>query len=215
MFTWGRVVLIFVSIALFPLIQSLLAPFGFSRVVLAAAYTSGVAILSIVEYAPYAISGEGSRLLYYLVAPTGIKAYLRSRLLVHIVAVLIIGLIASLVMSLWIGLSIIELAQTALMVCLIVTTYTSFCVLGSAWDADLNLISEGMMPVISQEELPFTPRRLQLLGLSFLVIGLMFFLVWKLPVYLSIPALLLLGVIVLMLGWRFSNAQIRGLINRG
>ncbi len=78
---------------------------------------------------------------------------------------------------------------------------------------DLNLVSEGMMPVITQEELPFTPRRLQLLGLSFLLLGVMFLLVWKLPVYLSVPALTLLDGVVLTLGWLFCSAQIRGLIS--
>ncbi len=93
--------------------------------------------------------------------------------------------------------------------------YTSFYVCGSAWDEDLNLVSEGMMPVISQEELPFTPRRLQLLGLSFLLLGAMFLLVWKLPMSLSMPVLMLLDAIMLILGWHFSYAQIQGLINRG
>src|SRR5205085_5307016 len=125
---------------------------------------------------------------------------------------LVVGLTISLVMSWWIGLSIIELAQSVIMVSLIVITYTAFSVCGSAWDEDLNLSSEGMMPVISQEELPFTPRRLQLLGLSFLLLGVMLLLVWKLPVSLSMPVLMLLDAIVLMLGWHFSNAQIRALI---
>ena len=102
-----------------------------------------------------------------------------------------------------------------MMVSLIVITYTAFSVCGSAWDEALNLSSEGMMPVISQEELPYTPRRLQLLSLSFLLLGTMFLLVWKLPVPLSVPALILLNAIVLTLGWRFGSAQIRELIMRG
>jgi len=215
MFTWGRVVIILVCIALFPLIRTFLVPFGFSRMLLAVVYTSGVAILAIVDYAPYAISSEGSRLIFYLVAMTDKTTYLRSRLMVLLIAALVVGLTISLVMSWWIGLSIIELAQSVIMVSLIVITYTAFSVCGSAWDEDLNLSSEGMMPVISQEELPFTPRRLQLLGLSFLLLGTMFLLVWKLPVPLSVPALILLDAIVLILGWHFSNAQIRGLIMRG
>lgn len=101
------------------------------------------------------------------------------------------------------------------LVSLIVIAYTSFSGWGSAWDEELNLVSEGMMPVLTQEELPFTPRRLQLLGLSFLLLGVMFLLVWKLPVFLSMPALMLLDAIVLSLGWRFGSAQIHGLIIRG
>jgi hypothetical protein len=182
---------------------------------LAVMYASGVAILAIVDYAPYAVSSEGSRLVYYLVAQAGIKTYLRSRLMVLLIAALMIGLTISLAMGWWIGLSLIELAQTIMMVSLIVIAYTSFCAWGSAWDEDLNLVSEGMMPVLTQEELPFTPRRLQLLGLSFLLIGMMFLLVRNLPVSLSMSALILLDAIVLIFGWHSSKAQIEGLINRG
>lgn len=214
-FTWGRVVMVLVCIALFPLIRTLLAPLGFSMMQLAVISASGVAILAIVDYAPYAISSEGSRLMYYLVAQTGIKTYVRSRLMVLEIAALLVGLISSLALSWWIGLSTIELAQAVIMVSLIVISYTAFSVWGSAWDEDLNLVSEGMMPVLTQEELPFTPRRLQLLGLSFLLIGVMFLLVWKLPVSLSMLALLLLDAMVLILGWRFGSAQIRGLIIGG
>ena len=212
-FTWGRVVIILVCIALFPLLRTLLAPFGFSKMLLAVIYASGVAILAIVDYAPYAISSEGSRLIYYLVAQTGKTSYLRARLKVLLIAALLIGLILSLVLSWWIGLSIFELAKAVIMVSLILIAYTAFSVWGSVWDEDLNLVSEGMMPVLTQEELPFTPRRLQLLGLSFFLIGVMFLLVWKLPVYLSVPALTLLDGVVLTLGWLFCSAQIRGLIS--
>jgi hypothetical protein len=214
-FTWGRVVILVICMAIFPLIRTILTPFGFSKMLLAVVYSSGVSILAIIDYAPYAVSSEGSRLVYYLVATSSFKAYLRSRLMVLLIAALLVGLTISFVLSWLIGLSIIELAQTLIMVSLIVIAFTTFCVWGSAWDEDLNLISEGIMPVITQEELPFTPRRLQLLGLSFMLIGMMFLLVWRFPVYLSIPALMLLDTIVLMLGWHFSNAQIRGLLNRG
>ena len=214
-FTWGRVAIILVSIAIFPMLQTFLISFGFSKMLLAVVYASGVAILAIVDYAPYAVSSEGSRLVYYLVARVSIKTYLRSRLMVLLIAALVVGLAISIAMSWWIGLSMIQIAQTVIMVSLVVIAYTSFCVWGSAWDEDLNLVSQGMMPVISQEELPFTPRRLQLLGLSFLLIGMMFLLVWKLPMFLSVPSLMLLDAIVLVLGWHFSMNQIRELINRG
>ena len=64
MFTWGRIAIILVCIAIFPLIQSLLTPFAFSRMLLAVVYVSAVAVLVVIDYAPYAISSEGSRLNY-------------------------------------------------------------------------------------------------------------------------------------------------------
>jgi hypothetical protein len=214
-FNWGNVVIILVCIGLFPLFRTLLIPFGFSRMQLTVVYASALAILALVDYAPYAFSSEGSRLVYYLVAQTGIKAYLRSRLMILLLAGLLMGLALSLAASWWIGLSPIELALAVMMVSLIVIAYTAFSVWGSARDEDLNLVSEGMMPVLTQEELPFTPRRMQLLGLSFLLIGAMFLLVWKLPLSLSVPALMLIDTSVLILGWQFGNAQIRRLLLNG
>ena len=113
------------------------------------------------------------------------------------------------------SLSVVEVVQAVVMVALILIGYTTFSVWGSAWDEDLNLFSEGMIPVILQEELPFTPRRLQLLGLNFLLIAGMFLLVWKLPMSLSMPALVLLDGIMLILGWHLSSAHIRGLLLSG
>jgi len=98
------------------------------------------------------------------------------------------------------------------MVILILIGYTTFIVWGSAWDEDLNLASEGMMQVLTQEELPFTPRRLQLLGLSLILIAGMLLLVWKLPVLLSMPVLVLLDGIMIAVGWRFSYWHVRELV---
>jgi len=214
-FTWGRLAIVLICIALFPLARTLLAPYGLSNMLVVVVYSTGVALLAIVEYAAYAISCEGVRLNFYLGAPPGIAKYLRARLSVFFIQVLLIGLPLSLAFSWWIGLPAIALAQAVLLVILILIGYTTFIVWGSAWDEDLKLVSEGMMPVLTQEELPFTPRRLQLLGLSFLLIGVMFFLVWKLPVLLSILALVLLDGVVLVAGWRFSYSCLRGLLARG
>jgi hypothetical protein len=174
-----------------------------------------VAILAIVEYAAYAVSSEGVRLNYYLVAPPGIATYLRARLAVFLIPALLIGLPLSLVFSWWIGLPVMALAQAILMVILILIGYTTFIVWGSAWDQDLNLASEGMMQVLTEEELPFTPRRLQLLGLSLLLIAGMLLLVWKLPLLLSMPVLVLLDGMLMAVGWRFSCSHLRGLLARG
>lgn len=214
-FTWARLVMVLICIALFPLARALLVPYGFSNLLLVAIYSSGVAILTIIEYAAYAISSEGVRLGIYLVIPFKVATYLRARLIVFLIPNLFVGLTLSLVFSWWMGLPVFELGQVVLIVTLILISYTAFSVWGSIWDEDLNLVSEGMMPVLSQEELPFTPRRLQLLGLSLLLIGVMFLLVWKLPMSLSVPALILLDGVVLNLGWRFGSNQIRGLITRG
>ena len=71
---------------------------------------------------------------------------------------------------------------------------------------------ESYLQVLMQEELPFTPRRLQLLGMSLLLIAAMFLLVWKLPGLLSITGLALVDGTVLMLGWRLSYVHLRRLV---
>jgi hypothetical protein len=132
-FTWGRLVIVLVCIALFPLIRTFLIPFGFSNMLLAVMYASGVTILAMIDYAPYAISSEGSRLIFYLVAQTGITMYLRSRLIVLLIAALLVGLTLSLVLSWWIGLSAdssailvgLEVASFSINVCVTIVNWGS------------------------------------------------------------------------------------------
>jgi hypothetical protein len=212
-FTWARLVIVLVCIAIFPLVRTFLASYRFSDMLLVIVYSSGVAIMVIIEYAAYAISSEGSRLNLYLAAPLDMAAYLRARLVVFLIPVLFVGLTLSMVFSLWAGLTAVETGIAMLTVALILTGYTTFIVWGSAWDEDLNLTAEGMMQVLSQEELPVTPRRMQLLGLSLSLIAAMFLLVWKLPGMLSMPAIVLVDGIVLAVGWRFSRAYLRRLIS--
>jgi hypothetical protein len=212
-FTWGRLVIVLVCIAIFPLVRTFLASYRFSDMLLVIVYSSGVAILAIIEYAAYAISSEGSRLNLYLVAPLDMAAYLRARLVVFLIPALFVGLALSMVFSMWAGFTAFETVSALLIVALILIGYITFIAWGSAWDEDLNLAAEGMMQVLSQEELPVTPRRLQLLGLSLSLVAAMFLLVWKLPVLLSMPALVLLDGIVLAVGRRFSRAYLRRLIS--
>jgi hypothetical protein len=214
-FTWMRLVVILVCVAIFPFIHTLVAPYQLLNIQLVVFYSSSVAILAIIEYAPYAISGEGSRLSLYLVTPTGITRYLRARLIAFLAPVLLAGLALSLLLSIWISLPVIESWQAILIVTLVLIGFTSFVVWGSAWDEDLNFTAEGRMQTLLQEELPITPRRLQLLGLSLLFLATMFLLVWKLPALVSMPMLILLDGIVIAVGWRFSHAHLQRMLIRG
>jgi len=71
------------------------------------------------------------------------------------------------------------------------------------------------MQMLLQEELPVTPRRLQLLGLGLLLLAIMLLLLWKLPLALALPALALLDGVVMMVLWRLSSARLYGLLRRG
>src|SRR5260370_10194274 len=90
--------------------------------------------------------------------------------------------------------------------------YTACIVWGSAFDLDINQVAEGAMQSLMQEELPVTPRRLQLLGLSFLLLAGMILLILKLPVVLSILALVLLDGVVHIGLWRFGLFRLKRLI---
>jgi hypothetical protein len=200
-YTWSRVVVLLICVALFPLLQNVMLAFGLSPLVQIAIYASLVAILAIIEYAVYAISSEGARISYYLLAPVSMVAFLRARLASFLLPALSIGLVVCLILSLWQHLSFYDVVLGFVLIALLLTGYISFIVLGSAFDLDSNQIAEGAMQMLMLEEFPITPRRLQLLGLSFLLLTGMVLLVVKLPVALTIVVLVLLdGVMCMGLG---------------
>jgi hypothetical protein len=200
-YTWGRAVVLLICVALFPLLQKVMLAFGLSPLVQVAIYASLVAILAIIEYAAYAISSEGARISYYLLAPVSMVAFLRARLASFLLPALSIGLVVCLILSLWQHLSFYDVVLTYVLIALLLTGYTSFIVLGSAFDLDSNQAAEGAMQMLMLEEFPITPRRLQLLGLSLLLLAGIVLIVVKLPVALTIVVLVLLdGVMCMGLG---------------
>ncbi|MDQ2902628.1 MAG: hypothetical protein M3Y81_03640 [Chloroflexota bacterium] len=214
--TWLRIIAIIIYLALVPLVQRLALPYHIPHVLLLAGFVASVIILANIDNAvPYAISGEGNRLALYITAPLTFADFLVARLLVFLLPALSIGLPATLGWGWWTGLSPLELAAAVLAVLLLVTGVTVLFVWGSAWDEDLNQSVEGKMQMLLQEELPVTPRRLQLLGLGLLLLASMLLLLWKLPLALALPALVLLDSVVMMAVWRLSCAHLYGLLRRG
>ena len=201
MYTWGRAVMLLICVALFPLLQKVMLTYGFSSPAQISVYASLVAILGIVEYAAYAISSEGARINYYLLAPISMVSFLRARLVSFLLPALSIGLVVWLILSLWLRLSFYDAGLAVVVIALLLIGYTFFIVLGSAFDLDSDQVAEGAMQTLMLEELPVTPRRLQLLGLSLLFLTGMVLLVIKLPAALTIVALGLLdGVVCIGLG---------------
>ncbi|MGH2509751.1 MAG: hypothetical protein ACRDHZ_20415 [Ktedonobacteraceae bacterium] len=96
---------------------------------------------------------------------------------------------------------------------IVILGYTSFAVLGSALDANLTIVVEGWMQTLMQEEMPLTPRRLQLLALTVALFSAMLWLVWKLPLQLALPALALLDVAILFLLWPLSQFYLARLLH--
>lgn len=210
-FTWGRAAIVLICVALFPLLQKVMLAYSFSLLAQVSVYASLVAILAIVEYAAYAISSEGARIAYYLLAPHTMAAFLRARLVSFLLPALSIGLALCLVLSFWQRLSFYEAGLAVVLIALLLTGYTAFIVLGSAFDLDRNQVAEGVMQMLMLEEMPITPRRLQLLGLSLLLLAGMVLLIVKLPVAVAIVVLALLdGMMYMGLG-RFCLAHLKKL----
>ena len=103
-------------------------------------------------------------------------------------------------------------AIAALLTVPLLVGYTACIVWGSVFDLDINQVAEGAMQSLMQEELPVTPRRLQLLGISFLLLAGMILLILKLPVVLSILALVLLDGAICVGLWRVGVVRLRRLI---
>ena len=211
-FTWGRIGILIVFIALFPLIQKPLAGYDIVGIKLVMVYALLLAILTIFEYVTYAVSSEGARLSLYLVAPLKTSTYLRVRLAVYLLPGLCIGLIAGIGLSIWAGISMYETGMALLAIILALIGYTAFMVWGSASDIDTTQAPEGATQTLLLEELPATPRRLQLLGLSIALLAGLFFLTWKLPLQWTLVVLMLVDGLLLMLSWRYARHQLSALV---
>jgi hypothetical protein len=212
-FTWGRIIILLALLALFPVLRQVMIANSFSNIAQVVVYASALSALTIIEYAAYAISGEGARLSLFLLAPLTLAAYLRSRLLVFLLPAFAVGLAASPVLGVWAGLSPFQVGTAALLTLLLLGGYTVFLVWGSASDEDIESVAEGSMQTLLQEELPATPRRLQLLGLSIALLGLMIALTWKLPVAAALLAMAGLDSVIVSITWKYALKRVRRLLD--
>ena len=209
---WTRLLVLVIMIALFAPIRAAAYPLHLPLSLLIASYATGLAALMLIEYAPYTISSEGNRLALYLVIPRGLSGFLRARLCSFLLPALSIGLLSALLIGLWSGLSPLDLGAALLVVLFMLCGYTTFTVLGSTLDEDLSLAIEDRTQALMQEELPITPRRLQLLGLTIGLLAGLLLLTWKLPIFLALPTLVLIDGAIALVMWRLSTAYIARLL---
>ncbi len=212
-FTWGRIVILLALLALFPVLRQVMIANGFSNIAQVVVYASSLAALTTIEYAAYAICGEGARLSLFLLAALTLFAYLRSRLFVFLLPAFAIGLAAAPVLGVWVGLSPLQVGTAALLTLLLLGGYTVFLVWGSASDEDIESVAEGSMQTLLQEELPATPRRLQLLGSSIALFGLMIALTWKLPVAAALLAMAGLDSMIVLITYRYALKRVQHLLD--
>lgn len=212
LFAWLRLLVLIVLLALFPLLHPELSALHMSETLQVTLYAAGVAFLVSFEYAPYALGSEGARLTLYLAAPLTPSAFLRARLCSYLLPTLLIGWISVLLLSLWTGLSLLALLLALTLLSLILIGYLALTVLGSALDSDLTQVAEDAMQALILEEMPITPRRLQLLSVTILHFGMMLLLCWKLPAPGAFLALVGLDALLLVAGERIGRGYITRLL---
>lgn len=157
------------------------------------------------------VGGEGNRLALYLTAPISAATFLRAKLIVLLVPMLIGGLIVTSVLSWWADLSLPAYLSALALVGLLITSCTAIFVYGSTWDADLGMEVEGAIQSLVLEEAPITPRRIMLVNLSLVLAAVQLFLLWLLPAGAAILALAMTDGVLLVVLQRFGAAQLHRL----
>lgn len=215
LFFWGRLVVAYVLLALFPLLRGALNHYGFSLTVLVGDYAALLPVIHVIETAPNAISGEAACLAFYITAPLRPSQVLRAKLLVFLLPVLGEGFVMGIILS-WLNrLSLLQAGDALLLVLLIIPGALCLLVWGSAWDADLNRNVEGATERLLQEEGPFSPRRMLLFQISLCYLAVTILLCWKLPFALAISALLGLDAVIMLGMWRLGLYWWNQLVVRG
>lgn len=212
LFAWLRLLVVVVLLALFPLLRPWLAGLPLSATLQVACYAACVAFIALLEYAPYAIGSEGARLALYLAAPLDPAKFLRARLCSYLLTSLLIGWLSALILAVWIGLNLGALLAALVLLSLMLVGYVALAVLGSALDADLTQVAEDAVQTLMLEEMPITPRRLQLLSLTILHFGIMLLLCWKLPMLDALLVLAGLDALLLVEGARLGKAHFARLL---
>ena len=212
---WGRIIVMLLALFFFPWIRNALTPYHITDVLLIVGYTSGLVLLTMLEQASGALSSEGNRLTLYLITPLKLATILRARLIVFLLPTLITSLGISLALGLRVGLPFGEQGFASITVLLIITGCTTLPVWGSVWDENLNLVIEGTIQMMMQEEAAITPKRIGLLNVSLLLFVSSLLLVWKFPPLLALSALMLLDGITFIVMHHFGHTQLRQLLRRG
>ncbi|MBX3001587.1 MAG: hypothetical protein KF893_23900 [Caldilineaceae bacterium] len=208
-----RLAVLPVYLLLFGLLRPRLHALGFSESSAAAATGALMGGLILVEYGlAYALSGEGARLALYLTAPLRTGNLLRAKLLAVLPPVMIISWLAVFAMTAGTGTSTADLILAAGTTTLFLLGVTGFVVWAGVADVDLDALPSGTADLLLQEELPITPRRLQLLGIGFAVLAVAIGLLWWLPLgqVLAVAGILCGGL--LWMGWRLGQSGMKSLV---
>lgn len=212
---WGRFVVLLVILAFFPQINAALGAYQLSPTLITVAFASGLTMLAILEYAPYAISSEGNRLTIYLATPLAYSALLWAKLRMFLMLVVPLGLALSLLAGVWLGQPLDALLLSALLTLLISVGYTGLLVLGSVFDEDLHAVVEGPLQSLLYEEVPMTLGRVLLVLAGLVLLAAELALLWWQPPLVALGIAALLNGALLLALWQAGQRRMRVLVQRG
>lgn len=212
---WGRLVIIWSLLALFPSLRTGLHQYGFTDMILIVGYAASLSVGHILETAPSAISGEANRLALYLTAPFEVGHILWAKLALFFLPILTEALAMGLLLCWWIGLDLSHAGYVIMLIPLIVLPCTVLLVWGSVWDENLNRSVEGLADMLLLEEGPFSPRRILLVTLCLICLAVSFLLLWRLPIVSALLALILFNIVLVPGMQRLAAAQLHHLLRLG
>ncbi|MEI6047164.1 MAG: hypothetical protein WCS37_22710, partial [Chloroflexota bacterium] len=198
-----RLLLIVVALGFFPVLRDALTPNPIARHLFVIGYIL-VILQNSGELLMNAFSGEGDRLTLYLTAPFSLSQLLRSKLYALGLPVLVEGLALSLLLGQWAGFSWLDQGLVTITIALIACGNNALLIWGSIWGEDLSLPVEGAIQTFMLEEGPLGRHWLKVFGLSLMLQVGGLGLVWILPSFLGLIALVLLIGLVLRVSWNLS-----------
>lgn len=196
-----RLVVFLVSLPIFLQLRQLDAVSDWPVVSTLAIFAAVLTTYSLIDTSPSPIGGEGERLNLWIVAPATHSDLLAAKLAVFLLPLLVQGVGMVALIGWWIGLARTELVIAMTLAVLLATGPVTFIVLGSALDLRLDVPLESGMPTTMHEHAPHTPQRLWLLNISAVIVGLMAFVVWRVPAAGAVPILIAIDALVVMVTW--------------
>jgi len=206
--SWGRLVALGVYLTFLPTLQRFLQGLDASLEVqiIIPAVLFGLGL--VLEYAPYAFSGEGNRFTLWLVAPLKLRTILNGRLFIYLLPALAGAFGLSSILAWQMKLTLIELGRVTAVIILFLLLIQLIYVWVSSWDLDLNLSAEGFIQTLLIEEAPINPKRLLLVACGLIVVVGICWSLLQFDLTTVILWLLLLNGISLFLGSRLARKQL-------
>lgn len=207
-----RLVVFLASLPIFLQVRQLDAASGWPVVPTLAIFVAVLTTYSLIDTSPSPLGSEGERLNLWLVAPVTSEDLLRAKVAVFLAPLLLQGVATVLMIGWWTGLAGTELVVALTFTVLLVAGPVTFIVLGSTLDLRLDIPLESGLPTTFHEHAPHTPQRLWLLNISVVIVGLMGFVVWRVPAEGAVAILAAIDFLVAMVTWIAARRFLRTLI---